>query len=159
MQVPGLVLGAALIVIGTRLLVDNSSALAVFMGVPKKIISPILIAFGISPPELATSIMAIIKRKSALSPGDITSANVLSITLTLSTVTMVSNTDMFLLIRTEIRYLARQYQLFLSDAPVAMTVCIVLVAEVWGRKLTRARGVALTRTYIIYLLVLLFTME
>lgn len=61
MQVPKFILGAALIVIGARLLVDNGSALAVLMGVPEKVISLTLIAFGTSLPELVTSITAIIK--------------------------------------------------------------------------------------------------
>ena len=158
MQVPKFILGAALIVIGARLLVDNGSALAVLMGVPEKVISLSLIAFGTSLPELVTSITAIIKKENALSLGNIIGANVLNITLVLSTATMVSSTGMLPLIRTETGRLAGQYQLFLLDIPVAMAVCIILAAGVWRRKLTRVHGVVLMGTYIIYLLILLFTM-
>ena len=142
MQVPKFILGAALIVIG----------------VPEKVISLTLIAFGTSLPELVTSITAIIKKENALSLGNIIGANVLNITLVLSTATMVSSTGMLPLIRTETGRLAGQYQLFLLDIPVAMAVCIILAAGVWRRKLTRVHGVVLMGTYIIYLLILLFTM-
>lgn len=67
--------------------------------------------------ELVTSITAIIKKENALSLGNIIGANVLNITLVLSTATMVSSTGMLPLIRTETGRLAGQYQLFLLDIP------------------------------------------
>lgn len=150
--------GAALIVAGARLLVDNGSALAAWMGVPEKVISLTLIAFGTSLPELVTSITAIIKKENALSLGNIIGANILNITLVLSTAAMVSDTGRLALVRSEAGAFAGQYQLFLLDIPVAFAVCLTLAAGAFKRKLTRAHGCVLFGIYAAYLGVLLATM-
>lgn len=55
------VLGAAAIVLGAQLLIDNGSALAVMIGVPDSVIAATMIAIGTSLPELVTTITAIRK--------------------------------------------------------------------------------------------------
>ena len=53
------VFGAAAIVIGSQLLVDNGSALALLLGVPERIIAVSVVAIGTSLPELVTTLTAI----------------------------------------------------------------------------------------------------
>ena len=65
------VLGAAAIVLGARLLIDNGTALAQMVGVPDAIIGATMIAIGTSLPELVTTITAIRKKHSSLSVGNI----------------------------------------------------------------------------------------
>lgn len=65
-----IVIGMGLLVYGADLLVDHGEAIAVWFGVPDVIISLTLFALGTSLPELATSIVAAIKRQ-----GDIITGN------------------------------------------------------------------------------------
>ena len=75
------VVGAAGIVLGSQLLVDNGSILARVAGVPERVIGLTLIAVGTSLPELITTITAIVKKQSALSVGNILGANTIDLTL------------------------------------------------------------------------------
>ena len=75
------ILGAAAIVFGAQLLIDNGSALAGMVGVPDAVIAATMIAVGTSLPELVTTITAIRKKQSTLSVGNIIGANLMDITL------------------------------------------------------------------------------
>lgn len=70
-------LGAAAIVLGAQLLIDNGSALAQMIGVPDSIIAATMIAIGTSLPELVTTLTAIRKKESSLSVGNIIGANIM----------------------------------------------------------------------------------
>ena len=73
------VFGAAAIVLGAQLLIDNGTALAQMIGVPDAIIGATMIAIGTSLPELVTTITAIRKKQSSLSVGNIIGANIMEI--------------------------------------------------------------------------------
>lgn len=73
--------GAAAIVGGSRLLVDNGSGLARLFGVPEHIIGLTLVAVGTSLPELVTTVAALLRKEPALSVGNIIGANILDLTL------------------------------------------------------------------------------
>ena len=75
------VFGAAAIVLGAQLLIDNGTALAQMLGVPDAIIGATMIAIGTSLPELVTTITAIRKKQSSLSVGNIIGANIMDLTL------------------------------------------------------------------------------
>ncbi len=77
------VLGAAGIVFGADLLVDNASLLANACGVPERVISVTIVAVGTSLPELVTTLTAIAKKQSSLSAGNIIGANIIDLTLIL----------------------------------------------------------------------------
>ncbi|MGN1047845.1 MAG: calcium/sodium antiporter [Eubacteriales bacterium] len=77
----GLVVGAALIAIGAKLLVDNGTIIAENLGVPQSVIALTFVALGTSLPELVTAITALAKGHSALSLGNIIGANLFNIVL------------------------------------------------------------------------------
>lgn len=77
------VIGAAGIVCGADLLVDNGSELARFAGISERIIGVTIVAIGTSLPELITTLTAIVKKQSALSVGNIIGANIIDLTLIL----------------------------------------------------------------------------
>ena len=79
--VPLFVFGAALIVIGSRLLVDSGQSLAAALGVPSIIIGLSVVAIGTSLPELVTGVSAARKGVPDLSLGNIIGANVLNLYL------------------------------------------------------------------------------
>ena len=75
------VLGAVLIVFGSRLLVDSGRSLAAALGVPSIIIGLSVIAIGTSLPELVTGVLAAGKGVPDLSLGNIIGANILNLFL------------------------------------------------------------------------------
>ena len=76
-----LVVGAALIAVGARLLVDNGTKIATELGVPETVIALTFVALGTSLPELVTAITSLVKGHSALSLGNIIGANLFNIVL------------------------------------------------------------------------------
>lgn len=76
-----LIVGAALIALGARLLVDNGVVIATVLGVPSTVIALTFIALGTSLPELITAITSLIKGHSALSLGNIIGANLFNLVL------------------------------------------------------------------------------
>ena len=76
-----LVIGAAAIAFGAKLLVDNGTLIAAALGVPDSVIGLTMVALGTSLPELVTAITALVKKRSALSVGNIIGANLFNIVL------------------------------------------------------------------------------
>ncbi len=76
-----LVIGAALIAVGARLLVDNGTIIAEKLGVPESVIALTFVALGTSLPELVTTITSIKKGIGALGLGNVIGANLLNLLL------------------------------------------------------------------------------
>lgn len=82
--------GAAGIVIGAQLLVNNGSDIARLLGVSERIIGVTIVAVGTSLPELVTTVTAIAKKQSSISVGNILGANIIDLTLILPACSLVS---------------------------------------------------------------------
>ena len=76
-----LVIGAAAIAVGARLLVDNGTLIAQALGVPDSVIGLTMVALGTSLPELITAITSLAKGHGALSLGNVIGANLFNIIL------------------------------------------------------------------------------
>lgn len=100
-----IVIGLAGLVIGGRLVVDNAVKIATFLGLSEKIIGFTIIAIGTSLPELATSVVAALKKNTNIAVGNIIGSNIFNIFLVIATSSVISpvifntvfNTDMYLL--------------------------------------------------------------
>lgn len=71
--------GLAGLVIGGRLVVSGSVSIAQEFGVSEKIIGLTIVAMGTSLPELATSVVAAIKKNSEIAIGNIVGSNIFNI--------------------------------------------------------------------------------
>lgn len=71
--------GLAMLVGGSRLLVDNAVALARGLGVSEAIIGLTIIAAGTSMPELATSVVASFKKEADIAIGNIVGSNIFNV--------------------------------------------------------------------------------
>lgn len=81
----GLVLfGIAGLIIGGKLVVDNSINIATHFAVSQKIIGLTIIAAGTSLPELVTSIVAALKKNSDIAIGNVIGSNIFNVLLILS---------------------------------------------------------------------------
>jgi cation:H+ antiporter len=136
------VVGAAGIVIGANLLVNNGSELARHIGISERIIGVTLVAVGTSLPELVTTITAIIKKQSSLSIGNILGANIIDLTLILP-VSMA-------FARKPLPIAASSAAL---DFPACLLVgCIAVIPMIITSKFKRWQGFALLAVYIAYLI-------
>ncbi|MFH1774179.1 MAG: calcium/sodium antiporter [Methanobacteriota archaeon] len=74
-----LVIGLAGVIIGAHLLVSSSVAIARAVGISEWVIGVTLVAFGTSVPELAVSMAAVIKKRYAISAGNLIGSNIFNI--------------------------------------------------------------------------------
>lgn len=140
------VFGAAAIVLGAQLLIDNGTALAQMLGVPDAIIGATMIAIGTSLPELVTTITAIRKKQSSLSVGNIIGANIMDLTLIMPLCALILG-----------KPLAVERQGMLLDIPACLVVCAgALIPALVQGKFKRWVGFFIGGLYIVYL-VIMFT--
>ncbi|MGM0620832.1 MAG: calcium/sodium antiporter [Bacteroidota bacterium] len=100
-----IVIGLVGLVIGGRLVVNNAVEIATILGLSEKIIGFTIVAIGTSLPELATSVVAALKKNTNIAVGNIIGSNIFNIFLVIATSAVVSpvtfnpvfNTDMYLL--------------------------------------------------------------
>lgn len=79
-----IIIGTAGLMIGGKLVVDNSIDIATELGVSEKIIGLTIIAIGTSLPELVTSIVAALKMNSDIAIGNVVGSNIFNLLLVLS---------------------------------------------------------------------------
>ena len=138
-----LVLGAALIAVGARLLVDNGTEIATLLGVPDTVIALTFVALGTSLPELVTAITALAKGHGALSLGNIIGANLFNLVFVSGIATVINpfpvpNESTFMNYPTSL----------VVDIPVMLTVMAILVIPTLIRqKLSRVQGISLLCIY------------
>ena len=75
-----LVIGGLLILVyGARFFVQSASFIAAKLGVPEAIIGLTVVAFGTSLPELATSVVAALKKEQDIAIGNVVGSNIFNI--------------------------------------------------------------------------------
>jgi len=103
----GLVLlGLTGLVVGGRLVVTSAVEIATLLGVSEKIIGLTIVAAGTSMPELATSVVAAIKKNSDIAVGNIIGSNIFNVFFILSASSLIKpvtfnasfNMDIYILI-------------------------------------------------------------
>ncbi len=143
MQLVLLVVGAACIATGARLLVDNGTLIAEALGVPPAVIGLTMVALGTSLPELVTAITSLIKGHSALSLGNIIGANLFNLVL----VSGMAITINPFTVPAE-RTVAGINSSFIIDLPVMFLVMLLLtIPALKDGKLRRWQGVTLLCIY------------
>jgi cation:H+ antiporter len=71
--------GLVVLVIGARLLVDSSTQIARAFGISEAVIGLTIVAVGTSLPELATSVIAAIRKQTEIAVGNIVGSNIFNI--------------------------------------------------------------------------------
>ncbi len=137
------VLGAAAIVWGADLLVDNGSELARMIGISERIIGVTLVAVGTSLPELITTVTAISKKQSSLSVGNILGANIMDLTLIMPLSALISGQS-----------LPISQTSAMIDLPACLLVGTIAILPAMIRsKFSRWQGYLLLAVYICYVAV------
>jgi len=135
--------GIVLLVAGGHLLVESATALAHRFGVPDIVIAATLIAVGTSLPELATSVVAALRREADISVGNIIGSNIFNLLGVLG----LSAAIRPVLVPPAVR----DFELLWVVAFAAATALVLRT----GHKITRIEGGVLLAAYAVFLFLLL----
>lgn len=132
-------LGLIMMILGSRLLVDNGVIIAEWIGVPQGVISLTVIALGTSLPELVSSLTAIKKNHHAISVGNILGANILNIVSVIG-ISSIPN---------DIPILSQNMRI---DFPFMIVLLLILILPtIKKNKLYRFQGLIMLIVYLIYI--------
>jgi cation:H+ antiporter len=131
--------GAIIVVAGSRLLVEGAVGVAQRLGIPSIVIGLTVVALGTSLPELVTAVTSSRKSVSDLAVGNVLGANIANLTLVVGTAAVIQTVG-----------LDRFTQLF--NFPALLVIMGILVVILWtGRRVTRREGVVLLGVYALYI--------
>ncbi len=139
-----LVLGLIGLPLGADLLVDASTAIARRYGVSETVIGLTLVAIGTSLPELATTVMAAIRRQADVAMGNVIGSNMFNLLGIMGIAALVGP------IPVEARFLS-------FDLWVMLASGLVLAPFVFLRwRMGRRWGIGFTALYLVYLLLVIW---
>ena len=129
-----IVLGLAGLIFGGQLFVDGASGIARSLGVSESVIGLTLVAGGTSLPELATSVVAAVKKKPGIAIGNVIGSNLFNIVLVLgasATVTPlplgnIGVSDMLMLVVSSVLFWAAGW--FFKDKTITRIEGAIMVA-------------------------------
>ncbi len=138
-----LIVGAVLIAVGAKLLVDNGTLIAQAMGVPESVIALTFVALGTSLPELVTAITSLMKGHGALSLGNVVGANLFNLVLVSGISVSLSPFEV-----PASKLIGGMNASLVVDIPVMLFVMLFLTLPAVIRgKLNRAQGIILLGVY------------
>ncbi len=140
-----IILGFSGLIIGGKLVVDNSIGIATDLGISQKIIGLTIIAAGTSLPELITSIVAALKKNSDIAIGNVIGSNIFNVLLILSVSSLIS----------PIKY----NQIFNQDFAILIGGTVFLILAMFTgkrKKLDRWEAAILLGFYLVYTGYLIF---
>ena len=138
-----LVLGLIGLPLGASLLVDGSVNIAREFGISETVIGLTLIAIGTSLPELATTVMAALRRQADVALGNVIGSNMFNLLGIMGVASLVGTIPV-------------DPQFLSFDLWVMLAASLLLIPFVFMKvDITRIWGVALSVMYVVYLLVAL----
>ncbi|MGP1309102.1 MAG: calcium/sodium antiporter [Phycisphaerales bacterium] len=123
--------GLGLLTFASDLLIGSASGIARSLGVSELAIALTIVAGGTSTPELATSVMAAMRKQSDIVVGNILGSNIFNICGILGITSLIAPPSV-------------QQQILWLDAPVMVALAIALLPILFsGARISRAEGAAL----------------
>lgn len=137
-----ILIGIAMIVLGSDITVDAATAIARIFGMSERFIGLTIVALGTSLPELVTSVTAAIKGKSDIAVGNIVGSNIFNILFVVGTTALITP-------------VAYSYS-FMVDSVVAIaSAVLLLICVIPKKKLTRPAGILMLAAYAAYFVYLI----
>lgn len=125
------VIGLAMIIGGSHFMVESAIAVARIAGVSEWVIGSTIVAFGTSAPEMATSLVAAVRGKHAMSLGNLFGSNIFNLLLVLGVAGSINN------LRVSV---AANADIWIMSA----VMVIVLIFAATSKKISRGEGAILT---------------
>ena len=133
-----LVLGLIGLPLGAEILVHNATAIARDFGVSETVIGLTLVAIGTSLPELATTVVAAMRKQAEVALGSVIGSNMFNLLAIIGIASLVGPIPV-------------SPQILSFDIWVMFAASLLLVPFVlWGWRFTRPWGFALTGLYVAY---------
>ncbi len=138
-----LLLGLVGLPLGASLLVDNASIIARAYGISDTVIGLTLVAVGTSLPELATTVMAALRRQADVALGNVIGSNMFNLLAIIGIASFVGPIGV-------------DPEFLRFDLWVMLAASLLLIPFVYlGRDITRLWGIVLCALYAAYLIVVL----
>jgi cation:H+ antiporter len=139
-----LVLGLIGLPLGADILVDSATVIARTFGISETVIGLTLVAVGTSMPELATTVMAAIRRQADVALGNVIGSNLFNLLAIIGIAGLVAPIPV-------------DPALLRFDLWVMLAASILLIPFVFLRQnIGRVWGIILTLLYVVYVLIVLF---
>ncbi len=152
------ILGLGVLTLGSQFTVKGAVAIATEIGVSPLIIGLTIIAIGTSLPELATAIVAQIRKEADITVGNLIGSNIFNILFVIGVAAVVSpfvTGDLAndgLKITTENGLLLFPNAINTTYIPIMLSVALILLPFMFsGKKVTRGEGFILLFGYIAYI--------
>ncbi|MCK4990148.1 MAG: sodium:calcium antiporter, partial [Bacteroidales bacterium] len=126
---------------GADLLVENAALVAEKMGMSKRVVSITMIAVGTSIPEVATSVIAALKKETDISVGNIIGSNIMNILSVLGFTSLVSPIS----VSAEISGFDIPWMLGIS------LLFLLLMLPASRARITRWEGIIMIVIYLVYI--------
>ena len=137
-----LVGGILLLTLGSRLLVEGASTIAILLGVSEAIIGLTIVSFGTSLPELITSLVASIRGQTDLAIGNVIGSCLLNQLLVLGSCSLFSGQN----------GLVVENLLITKDIPIMVISTLACLPIFWTKGIiSRGEGCVLLGLYLLYL--------
>ena len=152
-----IVASCAALTFGANLLIDSAVSIAKSFGVSERIISVTLVAFGTSVPELATSIMAAVRKENDIAIGNVVGSNIFNILFVIGASALITPIENFDFAAFSFDF----YWMIIFAAILALTVIPFerIMKKMKDEKvysiLTRFEGFFMIAAYIVYVFLLL----
>ena len=139
-QIIFIVIGVALLKYGGDFVVDNSTYIAQYFGISERVIGLTIVAIGTAMPELATSIIAVIKKDADLAVGNLVGSCVVNLFLILGVGAIITPLEF------SAEFIQNLILLIVSNL-------ILLIFNFIGRKstITRVKGFVLLLIFTLYM--------
>ena len=135
-----IIVGLAMLVLGSQWLVDGAVAIAKYFGLSELVIGLTIVAAGTSLPELATSVMASIKGERDIALGNIVGSNIFNIGAVLGLSSLVAPDG-----------LPVAQSSLMTDIPVMIVVALIcLPVFLANYTITRLDGMTFVVCYVVY---------
>ena len=138
-----LILGLIGLPLGASLLVDNATIIARTYGVSETVIGLTLVAVGTSLPELATTVMAALRRQADVALGNVIGSNMFNLLAIIGVAALVGPIPV-------------DPEFLRFDLWIMLAASLILIPFVYFRQdITRTWGIILSALYVAYIVLLL----
>jgi len=139
-----IVIGLACLLIGSHILVESAIFIASRLGVCEMVIGLTVVAFGTSVPEMATSVVSVLRKETDICVGNVIGSNIFNILMVIGSVALVKPLNV-----------ARDTLFF--EFPVMLFFSLALIPIIRGNlRVNRLEGCLLTAGYFVFIFLLFY---
>ncbi len=131
--------GLAALFVGSRLLIDGATSIALALGISEAVIGLTLVAFGTSLPEIVTSLVALMRKHADVALGNVLGSNMFNLLAVGGVAALVAPIPV-------------PERMLLFDFPIMIGAVVVLAPFIlWHLRFGRVAGTAFVAAYVVYI--------